>query len=206
MKNSTLVFFLLISLSISSMAQRFEGGFLAGMVASQVDGDTYAGYNKLGFSAGAYVFTPLSSKTNIQVEIKYISKGANKKLTDQDIRQYTSYLNYIELPVLLKLSTSKKIDWEAGIGFGYLFSFSERDENGVLPSEESAHFKPLELSALLGMNYAFTDHLSANIRFSYSILPIVKYGQTTARYFPSGAFNNLFNISVYYHLGGKRNY
>jgi len=206
MKTIELILILWISLFISSSAQRFEGGFLAGMVASQVDGDTYSGYNKLGFSAGAYVFTPISSKTDLQLEIKYISKGANKKVSDPDIRQYTSYLNYIEFPVLLKLNTSKKIDWEGGIGFGYLFSFSEKDENGLLPSEESAHFKPFELSGLLGMNYAFTEHFSANIRFSYSILPVMDYGQTTARYFRSGAFNNLFNISVYYSLEGKKNY
>lgn len=198
--------FLLISLSISLSAQRFEGGFLAGMVASQVDGDTYSGYNKLGFSGGAYVFTPLSSKTSIQLEIKYISKGANKKVTDQDLQQYTSYLNYIELPILFKLSTSNKIALEAGIGFGYLFSFSEKDEYGVLSSENAAYFKPFELSGLLGMNYAFTDYFSANIRFSYSILPIIDYGQTTASYFPSGAFNNLFTIGVYYRLGGGKKY
>jgi hypothetical protein len=200
MKTKGLIFIFFISLSFISFAQRFEGGFLAGMVASQVDGDTYAGYNKLGFSLGAYVFTPISPKTDIQLEIKFITKGANKKVTETDPRQYTSNLNYIELPVLLKLNTSKKITWEGGIGFGYLFSFSEKDENGPLPSDESARFKSFELSGQLGMKYIFTDHLSANIRFSYSILPVMDYGQTTAQYFRSGAFNNLVNISVYYAL------
>ena len=30
-------------------AQYFDAGVKLGLVASQVDGDTYAGYNKLGF-------------------------------------------------------------------------------------------------------------------------------------------------------------
>jgi hypothetical protein len=206
MKLINLLLFLVLNSSLLSFAQRFEGGFLAGIVASQVDGDTYSGYNKLGISAGAFVFTPLSRMTDLQLEIKYISKGANKKVTELDPRQYTSNLNYIELPILLKLNTGKKIDWQAGIGFGYLFSFTEKDENGPLIYDESAHFKPFELSGLLGMNYAFTEHLSANIRFSYSILPVIDYGQTTARYFRSGAFNNLFNISIYYNLTPMKNF
>ena len=194
-----------VSLPFYSFSQRFEGGFLSGIVASQVDGDTYAGYNKLGFSLGAYVFTPISPKTDIQFEIKFITKGANKKVTETDPRQYTSNLNYIELPVLLKLNTSKKITWEGGLGFGYLFSFSEKDENGPLPSDESAHFKPMEINGIAGMYYSFTNHFSANIRFSYSILPILDYGQTTASYFRSGAYNNLFIFSIYYNLSVKKN-
>jgi len=103
----------------------------------------------------------------------------------------------------LRLNTSKKIGWEGGLAIGYLFSSSESDVNGTLPKNTSASFKPYEFSCLLGMNYSFTDHMSVNIRFSYSILPVMDYGQTTAYYFRSGAFNNLFNIGLYYRLGKK---
>ena len=118
------------------------------------------------------------------------------KLTDNQMK--TRILISIFFINFSVLSLAQR--FEGGIGFGYLFSFSEKDENGPLPSVESVRFKPFELSGQLGMKYALTEHLSANIRFSYSFLPVMDYGQTTAKYFRSGAFNNLFNISIYYAL------
>lgn len=193
-----LSFSFIFCLSMMAFGQRFEGGFTGGLVASQVDGDTYAGYNKLGVSLGAFVSTPLNQKSDIQFEIKYITKGANKKVTETDPRMYTSQLNYIEFPLIFKYKSSEKIAWELGAAGGYLYSFSEKDENGPLNTTGSAKFKPFELSAILGFKYSFSKHLGVNIRFSYSILPIMDFGQTTAYYFKSGAYNNLFNFNLYY--------
>ncbi len=193
----------LLSYPISLTAQRFEGGFLGGIVASQIDGDTYWGYNKFGFSGGAYVSTPLSQKSNIQLEIKYIRKGANKSATEQDPVQFTRQLNYIELPVLVQLTTSKKIAWEGGVGVGYLYSFTESDATGLLRADQYADLKPLDINIVLGMNYALTDHLSANVRFSYSLLPITASVPQYTQHYKSGFYNNLFNISLYYNLGKK---
>jgi hypothetical protein len=36
-------------------SQQFEGGVLGGLTASQIDGDSYKGYNKVGIQAGAWV-------------------------------------------------------------------------------------------------------------------------------------------------------
>ncbi len=39
----------------SVRAQEFNAGIFGGVTASQVDGDSYGGYNKLGFTAGVFV-------------------------------------------------------------------------------------------------------------------------------------------------------
>ena len=40
---------------VQAQALRFDGGLVAGLNASQVQGDDYTGFNKLGLSGGAFV-------------------------------------------------------------------------------------------------------------------------------------------------------
>jgi hypothetical protein len=183
-------------------AQRFQGGALLGFNASQVDGDTYSGYNKFGFMGGAFVYTKLSDMFDIQMEIKYMGKGASKRSTQLDPTIYKSKLNYIEIPVLLKVKTKSKVDLQGGLGFGYLFSYSEEDAYGVLPSDATVPFRPFELSSIIGGTYRFAPKFFVDLRYSYSILSIVKTPPVAYTYFRhSGVFNNLFSVGLYYTLG-----
>jgi hypothetical protein len=193
-------------------SQIFKGGAVLGLNASQVDGDSYWGYDKFGLMVGGFVYTPLSHNLDIQFEIKYMSKGAQKGANDVSADQYLVYkskLNYIEIPVLLRLNTVTKVGFEAGLGFGYLFSYSESDEYGSLPTEEATKFKSFELSGLLGLNYKINNQFSGNLRYSYSLLPITSGYSNPVTTFPvlkyilKGAYNNLFSLGVYYEFGAK---
>ena len=193
---------LLLFVTCGSFAQRFHGGPLIGFNASQVDGDTYSGYNKFGLLGGAYVYTHLSNILDIQLEIKYMGKGAHKRTTVMDQTQYQSNLNYIEIPVLLRYNTKNKFGFEGGLGFGYLFAYSEENEYGVIPYDVSTHFKPFELCSLLGINYQFAQKFSVNLRYSYSIFSIVNTPSVNYSYFRrTGVYNNLFSLGLYYILG-----
>ena len=185
------------------MAQRFNGGALLGFNASQVDGDTYSGYNKFGFMGGAFVYTNIADRFDIQMEIKYMGKGARKKTTDFDPTLYKSNLNYIEIPLLLRYNTKSKIGLQGGLGFGYLFSYSEEDEYGVLPSSATTHFRSFELSSIIGVTYQFAPKFKVDLRYSYSILSLVPIPKVATPYFRMGrgVYNNLFSIGVYYTLG-----
>jgi hypothetical protein len=193
---------LFISLSYNSFSQRFKGGLLLGFNASQVDGDTYAGFDKFGIMGGAYVYTPISPLFDIQMEIKYMGKGARKRTSEVDLTQYQSNLNYIEIPVLLRLNTKNKIGLEAGLGFGYLFSYSLENEYGVLPLSETPKFRSFELSYIVGIGYQFAPKFSVNLRYSYSVISIAKTPEVAYTYFRrSGLYNNLFSLGIYYSIG-----
>jgi hypothetical protein len=183
-------------------AQRFIGGPLFGINACQVDGDTYSGYNKFGVMAGAFVYTQISPRLDAQLEIEYMGKGAHKGPTDQDPTYYDNTLNYIELPVLLRFNTKNKIGCEAGLGFGYLFAYSQSDENGPLPSEEASPFNRFELSGIIGITYQFANQFKFGLRYSYSLTPIFNFNHYDTyyyrRYFTAGAYNNLFTMGVFY--------
>jgi hypothetical protein len=190
--NAKIISLLLCVFSLFPLhAQHFKGGVVAGINGCQVDGDNHAGYNKLGLMAGAFVAYPLSENFDLQMELKYMGKGAKKKTTAIDLSQYKSSLNYIDIPVLLRLNTRIKIGWEMGLSFNYLFSSSEEDENGDLPPEGSMDFKPFELSYLIGVKYDLTTKWSAGLRYSYSLLSIVN---------DSKAYNNLFSLGLFLKL------
>ena len=194
---------LVFSVTCSLYAQRFHGGLLLGFNASQVDGDTYAGYDKFGLMGGAFVYTHLSEMLDIQMEIKYMGKGARKRTSTDNLTVYKSNLNYIEIPILLKLKTKNKIGVEGGFGFGYLFSYSEEDAYGVLPSKAATQFKPFELCTIVGLNYQLNSKYTVDLRYSYSLFSIVGRPEIANPYFRigHGVYNNLFSLGILYTLG-----
>lgn len=186
----------------SAFGQRFHGGPLLGFNASQVDGDTYAGFDKFGLMGGAYVYTQVSEGIDIQMEIKYMSKGARKRTSSENLTQYKSKLNYIEIPIVLRYTTKSKIGLQGGLGFGYLFSYNVEDSYGTLPSSAIPKFKPFELSSIVGITYPFAPKFVVDLRYSYSLLSIVEVPKVDYNYFRrTGAFNNLFSLGIYYTLG-----
>ena len=101
------------------LAQRFEGGALAGYNASQVEGDTYKGYHKPGFVAGFYVETDVAPAVFAAFEIKFSQKGSRKKSTDKDPTKYIMRLNYIDIPVYMGFRTSEHSSIIGGISTGF---------------------------------------------------------------------------------------
>jgi len=88
-------------LSVSGFSQEFEGGFLGGLTASQIDGDLFSGYNKVGITAGAYTTRKINSSVNWKLEIRYTQKGSYQKYTEKlDILQMKEQ----ELDLLLTLT------------------------------------------------------------------------------------------------------
>lgn len=189
------LFFLIIC--ITSSGQRFTGGLLAGFNACQVDGDTYAGYNKFGFKAGAFTSTRFNTHLSGELQIRFMQKGANKKVTENDLSKYTSKLNYIEVPVLLRLHQTEKISWHAGPGFGYLFNYSVEDENGPL-NADAISFRKFELSGMAGFQYQLTKKLAVSVTFSYSVIPIADHPNDPIHFRQPGLYNNLFSMDFSY--------
>ncbi len=58
--------------------QRIRGGAILGITASQVDGDDYAGYHKVGIVGGFVGQIPVSKKFFFSTEILYVQKGAKR--------------------------------------------------------------------------------------------------------------------------------
>jgi hypothetical protein len=198
MINKLLLFGLFFFVALSLHAQEFNGGVYGGLVASQLDGDHYKGYNKAGFMAGAYVNRFLMQKTFAQMGIRYIQKGS-KKADIKTGEYYKSELHYAEIPVTIRYYYYKKIDFEGGIALGYLIQSLE-DTDGAGLTDPAADFNKFEFCVVGGINYTWTEKISFSAQFSYSLLPVRPYSQLYASYMDRGQYNNLVSFSIMYHI------
>jgi hypothetical protein len=199
MKNLIILFLLLFTSTL--YAQEFEGGLLGGFTGSQIDGDTYGGYNKLGLTAGAWVRRNMKNKQSWQLEIKYINKGASNNYTSLKQVYYKVALSYIEIPVFFQYHFYKVYSAEFGLASAYIFS-GKIDGDGSGYKDPVTPFNQFDYSGLIGLNYYVTKTICVNMRFSYSLIPIIKL-QSTIRpnyFLDKGQYNNLLCLSVYYQI------
>lgn len=202
------IFLLIVGISacVSMNAQSFKGGAMAGLAASQVDGDMYAGYNRAGMIAGVFVNHNLSEKFLWQMEIKYIQKGSfkNENPDNGDYNIYSLRLNYFELPVLIRYIFKEQFTFEAGLGIGYLAAYREADQFGELPYDPTRpDFHKFELSSQVGAYYHFNKNLWINARYSYSVLPVREHAGGGVHWTNRGQYNNVLQLSLFYCINKK---
>lgn len=189
-------------------AQDFYAGPIIGASFSQVDGDSYAGFNKAGFVIGGFAGRSLSDIWDVQMEIVYIQKGSRKTpdAENGDYSDYMIHLNYIQFPVLVRLK-QKKFSIEGGICIGSLLGSREEEFGEPIVSQYIVPFKSTEWSWLCGVNYQITERLRVNGRFSYSLFRIrVPYNGDVNVYNPHwdqhkpGQYNDVISVAFYYDL------
>jgi hypothetical protein len=200
MKNIFIFFFLLLSLA--GNAQRFKAGAKAGLSTSQVEGDTYGGFDKAGFVGGIFVTGKLSEKWTGQFEMIFIQKGSkhNSDPENGDLTYYELDLNYLEVPILFQYH-QKKFTFELGPSFGYLISNKEFNEYGEV--YKPLPFNTMEIGAGVGISYTLLKNLSINWRYSNSLLPIREFQSGVSRWNNPGQRNNVLAFTINYQFGGK---
>jgi len=203
-----ILFFLISSAAGIIQAQHFEGGIMAGFVASQVDGDSYAGYNKAGLQGGVFVRTNLTKVIGAQLEIHYTGKGARKPVSSDDPEVYKLALHYLDVPVLISFNVKQVAALELGLVPGYLFAKGGEDSGGKLPDEFLVSFKKFDLATLVGFRFDVFEKLAVSFRYSYSVISI-RDGDSGAAYYSwlgnlfgysTGDYNNYLSLGIYYKI------
>jgi hypothetical protein len=192
--------FFILTISISSFSQQFEGGFFGGFSASQIDGDRFSGYNKVGITAGAYIIREINRNLNWKSEIRYIQKGSYKKNTEADPTMYKTSLHYAEIPSLLQYFYNKKVFFETGLVPEILLASKEENEDGVVPDDQSLPFHRFTLEGTAGVGYFFTKNLAAGFRYTYSLLTARDHASGQAYLLNRGQYNNVLSFTLYYHF------
>jgi len=201
MKQTYFFIFLLSFSVLASVAQKFQGGLAAGLVGSQVAGDTYSGFHKPGAFAGLWVRLAASERSSFQTEISYFQKGSRHN-PDEKRQDYTFYLmrlGYIEMPFLYQYHLKNKLVLEVGPSFSFLLhSYEELDYLEVSYGE----FSLVNLSFMAGIGYPVTEKLSVNFRMDSSLLSIRKDEVNGAVYrlFSYGQFNDCILFFLSYKL------
>ncbi len=192
--------FLLFSITLGAFSQYFEGGFFGGFVASQVDGDRFAGYNKVGVTAGAYATRKLNKNLFWKTEIRYAQKGAYKKNTELDPTMFKTSLHYAEVPVILQYLYNKKVFLEAGLVPELLLASKEENEEGIIPADQILSFHRFVIEGTGGVGYFITNNIAAGFRYTYSILTARDHASGQTYLFNRGQYNNALSFTLYYHF------
>ena len=75
---------LFLIVGCTGFSQQFGGGLTAGVVGSQVAGDTFSGYNKGGIFAGGFVTLGMGGRSAMQLELAYFQKGSRENPTEEN--------------------------------------------------------------------------------------------------------------------------
>ena len=210
----SLLFYLLsficyLAIATPAHSQAFYGGLTLGGVTSQVEGDDRGGWNKLGFTAGAFVGLPLNNTFALQMELKYIQKGSHSDADNYVPGDpYSLKLDYIELPILVSANLSaikingKPCKWlsiELGASLDALIRHKE-SVNGA--SDGIANYwKRLTVSSLVGIKFTIKEKYGIGIRSVNSITSIYKGNlgnESPVRFGVHGAFNDAFVLLLSY--------
>jgi hypothetical protein len=211
MKNVLILLLAVVSFNFIQ-AQRFEGGILGGLTASQVDGDTYSGFHQVGIHFGGFTRTQFNPRWAGQMELKYSARGASRAVfTEEEISNYNLKLRYVSIPVVVQFFLTDNVFFDGGISPAYLVNRVWHDSSGKLEEDEikeKGDFRKFDLDGILGINYVLNKNVSLSIRYAYSIIPIRKRLTGNAWYgllarmigYTEGDYNNFLTFGVYYNF------
>lgn len=193
MRNILIVTSLLFA-SLTINAQEFNAGMYSSAVISQLYGDNYGGFNKLGFAGGFYVNRFVKKNLAPQLGFRYIQKGSREV---NDVVDYRCVLHYIEMPITLRYVPKDRLDLdiEAGLTFGYLIKGYEK-LNGF-EIIDAPPFNKFELGVTIGTNYEFSEKLFVGVHFSNSLLFIRPHSQDYNN-MDKGQHNTLLMLTLGY--------
>jgi len=184
----------------------FYGGLLVGANFSQVDGDYFAGYHRVGINVGGIVYAQLAEHVALSMEILYSQKGSKSDIvkpvnvngTPVFIEKYAISANYAEVPVMINYFDKRKSHFGVGLSYSQLVSSDETiTTNPVMTPDFTQYpFKKYDLNALAGVQLHLVQGLFLNIRFQYSVLPIRT--ELPPYFARAQQYNNLWVVRVMY--------
>ena len=168
----------LLCVSISSNAQLtigpfFNGGVIAGITTSQVDGDENAGFHCIGGFGGLFVERPFPKVLSHRFELTFSQKGsADAKHTFRIATGYVdaTYLLQINSSETATLKILETLRWKLGTSLSVKAYEMVRFNDNF--RKKSNDFSRFDWQILCGMDVSLMPNLLLDCRFSYSIIPI----------------------------------
>ncbi len=207
MKKISIAFILLLAVTLHSNAQVNDGsttqfGMKGGANFSNLYNDDVDDNNVLtSFNAGLYATFPLTDFIAIQPEVLYSRKGAEMVYDNAFASGAAKFkLNYIEVPLLLKVNVAKNFSVHAGPYFAYLIDaqISNESDSGDYDFEDNfdnEDFNKFDAGLAVGVGLDL-DKVGVGLRYNYGLSTVGKertvVGQT---YTVPDAKNS--NLSLY---------
>ena len=156
------------------------------------------------FNAGLYVNLPISNFISIQPELLFSRKGSELTYNNAFADGTAKFkLNYIEVPVLLKLNLTKNFNIHAGPYFAYLIDAQVTNEtaSGNFNFEDNFNnedFNKIDTGIAVGIGVDF-NMIGIGARYNYGLTTVGKEKTFagTNYTFPDGKNSNLSVYATY---------
>jgi opacity protein-like surface antigen len=182
-KNVLLVALIVFSITIHAQTIIPKIGFTVAKIAASEEGDG-ENKSKLGLTLGAAVEIPFKDNFSFQPELLFIQKGGKYTYSEDDESSETKEtINYLEIPVLFKVTfgDATKFYANAGPSFGFAiggkYKYEENidgdtdSESGDLKfgSGEEDDYKGLDLGFQLGGGVLIADKYIIDLRYGLGL-------------------------------------
>jgi len=196
---TTLILILVMAFSGSPAAgQGFNAGLIGGVTASQVDGDQYSGFKKLGITAGVFVNREIDHDIYWQMEIRYETRGAYETEENNSalVGFYKSVYRIVEVPLSVHYLFNGQVQPELGIAPEVLVGYASFDGNGRTdPALDPDNYR-FGLSVFAGIWYWFIPTTGIGLRYTYSAVPFREPNQGTLPLRYRGYFHNVLSLNM----------
>jgi len=193
------VIMLFFTLPAPAQGQKINVGLFGGINVSQLSGDPYEGFNKLGFNAGLYVNRPIDNHFYWQVEIKYGTRGVYEGPKDNNQNIFKSSYHIIELPLSVNYLFDNKILLELGTSPEVLVTTLFWDDNILIDKSQYPDYRRFGLSVFAGIGYRFNERIMAGFRYTNSAVPIHDPQEWNNSQYP-GDFHNVIRFTLGYKI------
>jgi hypothetical protein len=201
MKKSILLLIAAISFSLTQ-AQSINFGLKAGANLANATGSDATGSSiRISFNAGALAQISLNEMLSVQPEVYYSDQGAKVKEDNGSGGTISGAqkLGYINVPVLLKYTTSSGFFVQTGPQIGFLLS-AKASASGV-SVDEKQYFKSTDFSWAFGLGYLTSMNVGIDARYNLGLSNIENTGNTSG----TGTIkNSVIQVGVFYLLGENK--
>ncbi|QXP60036.1 porin family protein [Olleya sp. HaHaR_3_96] len=164
-----------------TIKSKSNGGIKAGynLAAVQYDGDTETG-QRSGFHVGVYGESYITDFASIQIEALYSQQGYQ---IETDGGTFTQKLNYINLPLSLKLYPVSTFYLEAGPQIGYAISHKETYDSNFNLFDTSQEFEPnnFDYGVNFGVGFKTESNVTLGVRYHLGLGDIYDDGSPKNR-------------------------
>lgn len=172
-------------MNAQSDSKAVQLGIKGGINSSTISGDDIGDLDsRTSFNAGLVAEIPLLERISFQPEVLYSGQGFDIQEIDQDnvfdTDENIEYqLDYIQVPLLLKVYLVKGLSVEAGPQFGFKINeeidYQPNDNAGDIDIEDS-NVKDFDTSVALGAAYKFDGGFFVSGRYNLGVTNIFEDG------------------------------
>lgn len=198
------VFFATIAIVVASIScieskAQSDGVYIHGGISlSTVRNDAgNVNFNKINLLGGVGTLSFEDDHFFFGAELNIVQKGVRSVgISSNRFDQTRADLYYAQVAGF----AGYKFDnhWSAFLGPAVGYAIFVNEANLFTPNNQPTEFRDMELSAIAGIRYQFSERLGMMLRFEHSVLPVIKVPPEISNVRGARAYHALASVSLFY--------